>query len=329
MRFKVWFDKFTNTFIIDEDDSGYALLALLVLGGLFFNAIITFLTYLAVTFGVIYLAKKTEKVENRLGILAVGSAGIGIYYCYRIVCSILLGVNSTAFIIMLQLMSIATSIYAANKCVKETKLAQKASYSSEMEKTKIVSKCRLFKNISIISLAGFIVFFSGIYMLDIPFPEEVREKKEQAEIEKQIAESVSIWELDIVESDAIRGDNAKYDSHGNLYKGEYREFCAWNYPSNRFEPHVIVDVNEKYDYTRFTGTIFTRPKQKEGLTIVFEIYADDRCIYSSGDMDASTEAIELDLDISGVDKLKFVAFTDDHASTNPAVILENAMVHAS
>lgn len=328
MRLKGWYDESTKTITFFEDDGIYVFLVLLVIVAAFMEAIITFVLYLAISLVIAHFAKKADTIEEQLKTLSVGSAAVGIFYSNSILYCILFGQNSAAYIVMLQLLSIGTAIYAVSRTVKGVKLARKMTYPSEEIRTRTLSECEKFKKISILTLVCLLTFFSGLYIFNVPFPEEIREAKEQAELEEQIAQSVSVWDLEIIESEAIYGDNAQYDSYGNLYTGEYREFCAWNYSSNRNEPYVIVDVNEKYDYTRFTGTIFTRPSQDEELAIVFRIYADDKCIYDSGEMHASTKAIELDLDITGVDKLKFMAFSEDNDSTNPAVILENAMVHA-
>lgn len=182
--------------------------------------------------------------------------------------------------------------------------------------------------IGVISIIICFIIFAGLLITN-NFMTDVREKTAQKKHEAQMAISASIWDLDVIESDAIYGSNTKYDSDGNAYSGEFREFCAWSYPGEVFEPHIIVDVNEKNEYKRFTGTIFTRPEQKEKLSITFKIYADGKCIYDSGKMHASTKAIDINLDIEGVNQLKFVASTADNDSyCNPAVILVNATVHA-
>ena len=156
-----------------------------------------------------------------------------------------------------------------------------------------------------------------------------RKNAEQREHEAQMAISASIWDLDIVESDAIYGNKTMYDSDGNVYTGEFREFCAWSKSSDVHEPCVIVDINENYEYTRFTGTIFTRPEQDEDLAITFQIFADGKCIYNSGEMHTSTNAINLNLDVEGVNQLMFIATTEDYGKyCNPAVILVNAVLHA-
>lgn len=41
-----------------------------------------------------------------------------------------------------------------------------------------------------LTLVCLLTFFSGLYIFNVPFPEEIREAKEQAELEKQIAQSV-------------------------------------------------------------------------------------------------------------------------------------------
>lgn len=188
--------------------------------------------------------------------------------------------------------------------------------------------------VTVLSIVG--VLFAFLLLLAVllgvrNFRIEIREDKEQRAHEAQMKVSVSVWDLDIIESTAINGSTAKHDSYGNAYSGEFREFCAWNSPydaNDVFVPRITVDINEKYEYTRFTGTIFTRPKQNDDLTITFKVFADGKCIYDSGKMDTSTRAIDLDLNVAGVDKLTFEAYSDHFASTNPAVILANATLHA-
>lgn len=135
-----------------------------------------------------------------------------------------------------------------------------------------------FEEESEITFGGFIVTTITIIILFLLFAitlkvdaaqTERRKLAEQKEMEAKMATSASIWDLDIIESDAIYGNKTNYDSYGNAYTGEFREFCAWTYPDDVFEPCVIVDINEKYQYTRFSGTIFTRPHQDEGLGITF------------------------------------------------------------
>ena len=193
------------------------------------------------------------------------------------------------------------------------------------EESEVSGEALVFAFIGIV-----IVFLLFAISLPISIARQERlQEAKQKEMESRMAVSASIWDLDVIESDAIYGNKTKYDSYGNVYSGEFREFCAWNYPGGDvFEPRVIVDINEKYEYKRFTGTIFTRPDQNEDLTITFKIFADGKCIYDSGEMHTSTRAIDLNLNVSGVDKLTFEAYTDYHDDTNPAVILVNAMLHA-
>lgn len=328
MRLKVFFDKFTNTLTVFEDDSGYVFLFFILLFAVFFNAIITFLSFLAYSIILIVLAKKETQPERGAMFLATGSAIMGILYCVLIILSMLRGTNSTAYIIMLQALSTLTAVYS----IKFSKNCEKVllqNWNTEESKTSLMLKrCKTAKHLSIVTLAFLLAFFIGLRIFDAPSPEDTRTAKRDAQIEAQIAESVSIWELDIVESDAIYGSNTKYDSYGNAYSGEYREFCAWTYPGDTFEPRVIVDINEKYEYKRFTGTIFTRPSQDEDLTITFKIFADGKCIFDSGEMRASTRAIDLNLDVTDVDKLTFQAYTDYNDATNPGVVLVNAFLHA-
>lgn len=189
-----------------------------------------------------------------------------------------------------------------------------------------------------ITFEGFIITTITIIILFLLFAitlkvdeaqTERRKLSEQKEMEAKMAISASIWDLDIIESDAIYGNQTNHDSYGNAYAGEYREFCAWKTTRSTHEPFIIVDIDEKYEYKRFTGTIFTRPNQDEDLAITFKIFADGKCIFNSGEMHTTTKATNLNLDVTGVDKLKFIAFTNDYnAYCNPAVILVNAVLHA-
>lgn len=329
MRFKAWFNKSTNTVTVMEDDSPFAFLAGILFFALIANAIITFLCYLAYSLILIRTAKKVSPVERGSLILAIGCAVMGVSYALLIAISIFRGVNSTGYIIMLQMLAIGTTIYSVITCGKKEKQLQQDMRIYENSTVASVKKCKIAKVISIVTLSVLVLACVSLYAFDVPMPENIRAKKEKAQAEAQMAASCSIWDLSIVESNAIYGSSTKYDSLGNAYTGEYREFCAWNTPNERYEPCVIVDVNEKYDYTRFSGTIFTRPNQSEDLAITFAIYADEKCIYNSGEMRTSTKPIQLILNITGVDKLKFVASTNGYNSyCNPAVILENAMVFA-
>ena len=329
MRFKAWFDESTNTVTVTEDDSPFAFLAGILIIALIANAIITFLCYLAYSLILIRLSKKVSPVERGSLILAIGCAVMGVSYALLIAISIVRGVNSTGYIIMLQMLAIGTTIYSVITCGKNEKQLQQEMRIYGNSSVGSLEKCKTAKVISIVTLSVLVLACVSLYAFDVPMPENIRAKKEKAQAEAQMAASCSIWDLSIVESNAIYGSSTKYDSLGNAYTGEYREFCAWNTPNERYEPCVIVDLNEKYDYTRFSGTIFTRPNQSEDLAITFTIYADEKCIYNSGEMRTSTKPIQLNLNITGVDKLKFVASTNDYDGwCNPAVILENATVFA-
>lgn len=328
MKFKVFFDELTNTVTITEDDSGPLILFLLLAFAAFCNVILPYLSFAVFSILLIVLAKKLPWCGFGAFLLAIGSAIIGIVYCVLITQSILHGTDTTAFIVILLAISIFTSAYSIKFSKKREKGFLKNWNAGETQSSRGFKLCKIAKHVSIVTIVLLLAFFAGLLIVDAPSPEETREAMREAEFEAQLAESVSLWKLDIVESDAIYGIDTKYDSYGNAYYGEYREFCAWKYPSRTFEPCVIVDINEKYEYTRFTGTIFTRPDQDDSLAITFQIFADDTCIYDSGELHASTPAIDLDLDVDGVDQLKFLAFTDSHDSTNPAVILANAVLHA-
>lgn len=154
---------------------------------------------------------------------------------------------------------------------------------------------------------------------------EKRSAREAAQMDAQMAIETSVWKLDVVDSRAIYGQENRADSYGNIYSGEYREFCSWD----GYESYAVVNISEKHQYKRLTGVIFTRPEQAEDLSITFRIFADGKCIYNSGEMHTSTKAIQLNINVSGAKQLRFVASTSDYSgSTNPAVILENAVLHA-
>jgi len=327
MRLKVIFDKITNTVSIFEDDSGYALLALILILAVFMNAIMTFIYFVSFSVGLIFLAKKAKTRDCGAMRLAVGSTVLCFLYCVLIILCIVSGTGSSSFIFMLKILSAATVAYSINFASRSKIIIMQQAEGQDS--VLAVKKCMDAKRIGVITLISILAFSVCLYVFHVPSPEETRAEKEQAKIEAQIAESVSVWDLNITQSDAIYGSSTKYDSYGNAYSGEYREFCAWNYPGGDvFEPHVVVDINEKYEYKRFTGTIFTRPDQDENLTITFKIFADGKCIYDSGEMRTSTGAIDLNLDVTGVDKLTFKAYTDFNDVTNPGVVLVNAFLHA-
>ena len=327
MRFKVFFNKITNTLTVFEDDTGYVLLFFALVFAVFIDAIITFLSFLGCSIVLVLWAKNAKTRDHGSLILAIGSSALSAIYCVLISLCIILGAGRSSFVFMLQALSVATVIYSIRYSARNKNLI--AQYEEDQDAALAVNTCQKARSISIITLISLIAAFVCLLAFDVPKPEDTRLKKQQAQAEVLIAESVSVWELETIETDAIYGRTTKYDSYGNAYSGEYREFCAWNYPGGDvFAPRVIVDINEKYEYKRFTGTIFTRPEQDEGLTITFKIFADGKCIYDSGEMDTGTRAIDLNLNVSGVDKLTFEACTDYNADTNPAVILVNAVLHA-
>jgi hypothetical protein len=327
MRFKIFFNKITNTLTIFEDDTGYVLLFLALVFAIFIDAIITFLSFLACSIVLVLWAKKAKTRDHGSMILAIGSSALSAIYCILISLCIILGTGSSSFIFMLQVLSVATVIYSIRYSARNKNLI--AQYEETQDAVFAANTCQKAKSISIITLISLLAAFSCLFAFNVPTPEDTRLEKQQAQAEALIAESVSVWELKTIETDAIYGNTTKYDSYGNAYSGEFREFCAWTYPGGDvFEPRVIVDIDEKYEYTRFTGTIFTRPDQDEDLTITFKIFADGKCIYDSGEMRTATRAINLNLDITGVDKLTFQAYTDFNDATNPGVVLVNAFLHA-
>lgn len=327
MRFKIFFNKITNTLTIFEDDTGYVLLFIVLVFAVLINAIITFLSFLALSVALVLWAKNAKTRDHGSLILAIGSSALSAIYCILISLCIILGAGSSSFVFMLQALSVATVIYSIRYSTQNKNLI--AQYEENRDAVFAVNTCQKARSISIVTLIILLAVFACLFAFDVPTPEDARLKKQQAQAEALIAESVSVWELETIETDAIYGSTTKYDSYGNAYSGEFREFCAWNYPGGDvFEPRVIVDINEKYEYTRFTGTIFTRPDQDEELTIIFKIFADGKCVYDSGEMRTSTRAIDLNLDVTGVDKLTFQAYTDFNDATNPGVILVNAFLHA-
>lgn len=151
-----------------------------------------------------------------------------------------------------------------------------------------------------------------------------QEAKEKARIEAQRKIEASIYDVSSEERDGvIWGEARKEDYYGNEYSGEMREFCSWD------NKEMATTFILKNDYKRFTGVIFTRPDQKEELTINFKIYGDGKCLYDSGDLRSTTPAIHLNLDITGVETLRFTAVSSGHEVVNAGVILMDAMVHAN
>lgn len=327
MRFKIFFNKLTNTLTIFEDDTGYVLLFIVLVFAVLINAIITFLSFLALSVALVLWAKNAKTRDHGSLILSIGSSALSAIYCILISLCIILGAGSSSFVFMLQALSVATVIYSIRYSARNKNLI--VQYEEDQDTALAVNTCQKAKCISIVTLISLLAVFACLLAFDVPTPEDTRLKKQQTQAEALIAESISVWELETIETDAIYGRTTKYDSYGNAYSGEFREFCAWNYPGGDvFAPRVIVDINEKYEYKRFTCTIFTRPDQDEKLTITFKIFADGKCIYNSGEMRTSNRAIDLNLDVTGVDKLTFQAYTDYHDATNPGVVLVNAFLHA-
>jgi hypothetical protein len=154
--------------------------------------------------------------------------------------------------------------------------------------------------------------------------DEREEARALARIEAERKIEASIYDVSSEEKDGvIWGKARKEDYYGNEYSGEMREFCSWD------NKEMATTFNLENDYKRFTGVIFTRPDQKEELTINFKIYGDGKCLYDSGDLRSTTPAIHLNLDITGVETLRFTAVSSGHEVVNAGVILMDAMVHAN
>ena len=208
------------------------------------NAIMTFIYFVSFSVGLIFLAKKAKTRDCGAMRLAVGSTVLCFLYCVLIILCIVSGTGSSSFIFMLKILSAATVAYSINFASRSKIIIMQQAEGQDS--VLAVKKCMDAKRIGVITLISILAFSVCLYVFHVPSPEETRAEKEQAKIEAQIAESVSVWDLNITQSDAIYGSSTKYDSYGNAYSGEYREFCAWNYPGGDvFEPHVVVDINEK------------------------------------------------------------------------------------
>lgn len=205
-------------------------------------------------------------------------------------------------------------------------ITSKGNGSFEVEEISEIGPLDFLKGLLIIlvliMILGPIILFHSWVSNTI---EEKRSAREAARIDAQMAIETSVWNLDIIDSQAIYGQEDRTDSYGNTYSGEYREFCSWD----GYESYTVVNISERHQYKRLTGVIFTRPEQAEDLSITFRIFADGKCIYDSGEMHRSTKAIQFDVDISGTKQLRFLASSSDFSeTTNPAIILENAVLHA-
>ena len=110
-------------------------------------------------------------------------------------------------------------------------------------------------------------------------------------------------------SGSIRKEDVVTDSKGNTYNDQlvfYAEFNHYNDGSKSFDkPYIEQYTGGKY--SKFKATIIPHKEMDEynkGCGAVVKIYADDRLVYTSSTITRKGAAVNVDLNITGVQYLK-------------------------
>ena len=126
----------------------------------------------------------------------------------------------------------------------------------------------------------------------------------------------------------IENSGSVIDSYGKEYKAPYFDLCSYgkNGSYNAVQAYTDLVTDGKYMYLE--GTYFCRQNQNETHTITFQIYADGKLVYDSGEISRSTKATYFKVCIDNADIVRVTSFSNDYSSKkNPGVILAEAVVY--
>ena len=129
--------------------------------------------------------------------------------------------------------------------------------------------------------------------------------------------------------DNISRKGSVTDSYGNKYDAPYIDLCSYGAHGSYDAVRAYTDFVTDGKYMYLEGTYFCRAEQSEDFTITFQIYADGKLIYDSGEISRQTKAIHFKVTIDNADIVRVMSFSDDYTMmrTNPGVILVNAIVY--
>ena len=100
------------------------------------------------------------------------------------------------------------------------------------------------------------------------------------------------------------------DPFGNDYSGacNYVVFVGYDLLSKNLDHYAEYRLYGKY--TMLTGTIATHIDSPENKINRLQIFADDKLVYNSPNLGRKTDAIDFSIDVSGVEYVKIVVFTE-------------------
>lgn len=202
-----------------------------------------------------------------------------------------------------------------------------STYKVTVEKQS--SGCGAFLLFAIVIIVG--LFFAPQDKPDVDHND--RDVQSVATVAQGSAEPCDLTDLPVVgdHSDTINNMESRYPTtypDGSECEAPYFDLCSYGNDGVRERTQAYTDLATDGKYMYLEGTYFCRQKQHEDYRISFQVFADGKLVYDSGEISKSTEATHFQVAINYADVVRITSISDDYTlmGKNPGVILVDARV---